>query len=124
MSIERNARYYCPRCHKLQWFLSWKPLFTNKWRCRNCGQVMTIDAQAIGGVWAWSIGFWSMPIVWPLTSIFCAFAAFLGPRRDMPVMLIGGAICFGPMFAFAGFFLFAIVGFIIGLVYGQKFADL
>ena len=123
MSLAYKPRYYCPNCGRLQWLLSWKPIFTNKWRCRKCRRVMTLDAQGIGGVWAWCVGPWSIPIVWPLTALFFAAASFLGPRRDLPLMLIGGAVCFGPMFAVAGFFLFAIVGFLIGFVYGQRFAD-
>jgi hypothetical protein len=122
MTVERYARYYCPRCHKLQWFLSWKPLFTNKWRCRNCRCVLLLDAQAIGGVWAWAIGFWGALAIWPLTAMFFVAASFFAGRRDSLLLLVGGPLCFAPMFAVAGFFLFAIVGFVIGLVYGQKFA--
>jgi hypothetical protein len=48
MSLAYKPRYYCPNCGRLQWFLSWKPIFTNKWRCRKCRRVMTLGAQGIG----------------------------------------------------------------------------
>ena len=60
--------------------------------------------------------------VWPLSTLFFVTASFFGSRQDRPLMLVGGPICFGPMFAVAGFFLFAVLGFFAGLIYGQKFA--
>jgi hypothetical protein len=65
---------------------------------------MILDAQGIGGVWAWSIGFWSALLVWPLSTVFFIVASFFGTRQDRPLMLIGGPVCFGPMFAVASFF--------------------
>jgi hypothetical protein len=84
---------------------------------------MILDSQGIGGVWAWSIGFWSALLVWPLSTVFFVVASFFSTRQGRPLMLIGGPICFGPMFAVASFFLFAVVGFVIGFVYGQRFTD-
>ena len=48
MSLAYKPRYYCPNCGRLQWFLSWKPTFANKWRCRRRRRVMTLGAQGIG----------------------------------------------------------------------------
>ena len=119
--------YYCPHCHRWQSFLSILPVLSDRWRCRGCQKTFEIDAVCVGSNWAVVAAVWSMPLSFVAGELLAMAEAIRsvhmqnGPiTKDVFIRDILSPIgCGGPILMVIGAFLFLIVGYFAGLVYGR-----
>jgi hypothetical protein len=110
----RTIHYYCPYCEKEQFFFTFKPNTTDRWRCRKCRKKFRLDAGGIAATWASAIGLWSMPVAYPVAVLAITLAA---PPGELPAAILGGLFCAGPVAMLCSLLIFAIIGLLIGYVY-------